>query len=428
MGGDMVAALGRATLDGITLFGHNCRCGRPGLTLHRGAGRSHAPEECIQLGGVVVPQSRETFTVIGTQTRGQWGYHHGVNDRGVAAGCTGLRTRLACDHPGLRGPDLVRLALERSRSARQALDHVTDLVRRHGQGAGHCGERCDSAFLFADASETFVLETSGPYWADQEVREVRAISDVATVRQDWDGIAPGFASAVIEQGWWPADGSKVDFAGVAAASDADALRRWGRATWLLEEQNGKIDLAFVRRLLSDHYEGCAHEVDPLRPTPGPTALCSHVNSECVAATAASLVVPLTRSGVARLVWYCPGPPCIGAYLPVLLAGDLTDAYGPAASTIHDRLGALLQSVGRNRSQWGQVRDSFGQLQARFDQEAEDFVAEASPGPDAGSKEAGRRATLFMRHALERFEETVRGLLQKRQRRIAAIETPSPIYP
>jgi YD repeat-containing protein len=111
-----------------------------------------------------------------------------------------------------------------------------------------------------------------------------------------------------------------------------------------------------------------------------------------------------------------------------LAGDLTDAYGPAASTIHDRLGALLQSVGRNRSQWGQVRDSFGQLQARFDQEAEDFVAEASPGPDAGSKEAGRRATLFMRHALELFEETVRGLLQKRQRRIAAIETPSPIYP
>src|SRR5215831_11396626 len=113
MGGDMVAALGGATLDGLTLFGHNCRCGRPGLTLHRGAGRSHAPEERIELGGVVVPQARETYTTIGAQPRGQWGYRHGVSDRGVAAGCTRLRTRLTCERPGPRGPDLVRLALER---------------------------------------------------------------------------------------------------------------------------------------------------------------------------------------------------------------------------------------------------------------------------------------------------------------------------
>jgi hypothetical protein len=33
----------------------------------------------------------------------------------------------------------------------------------------------------------------------------------------------------------------------------------------------------------------------------------------------------------------------------------------------------------------------------------------------------------MRHAMERFEETVQGLLQKRSRRTAAIETPASIY-
>jgi secernin len=430
MGGDMVVALGGATLDGLTLFGHNCRCGRPGLTLHRGAGRSHAPEERIELGGGVVPQARETYTTIGAQPRGQWGYHHGVNDRGVAAGCTRMRTRLTSERPGPRGPDLVRLALERARTARQAVDHVTDLIRRHGQGAGPTEQRGDSAFLFADAGEAFVLETAGRYWAEQEVREVRAVSDVATVRQDWDGIASGFAALAIENGWWSADGSKVDFAGVAAPDKTEIaapLRRWGRATLLLAEQSGKIDLAFVRRLLSDHYEGCADEVDPLRATPSPTALCSHAHSEDAAATGASLVVQLARSGVARLLWYCPGPPCIGAYLPLLLAGDLTEAYGPAVNTIHDSLGALLQSVGRNRSDWNQVRDSFGRLHARFDEEVEEFVAETSPGPDAGSKEANRRATLFMRHALERFEETVQGLLQKRPRRTAAIETPASIY-
>jgi hypothetical protein len=432
MGGDMVAALGRATLDGVTLFGHNCRRrGAAGLTLHRSTGRSHAPEERIEANGIVVPEARETYTTIGVQTRGHWGYHHGVNAWGVASGCTRLRSRLAGEQPGLRGPDLVRLALERSHSARQAVDHVTDLIRRHGQGAGQVEDRADSAFLFADAGEAFVLETAGPYWADQEVREVRAVSDVATVRQDWDGIAPGFAGLAIERCWWPADGSKVDFAGVAApgaAAVADPFRRWGRATLLLEEQSGNIDLAFVRRLLSDHYEGWADEADPLRPGSGPTPLCLHGPSADAATTGASLVVQVDRSAGARLAWYCPGPPCMGAYLPVLLAGDLAEAYGPAASDVHDRLSNLLRAVGRNRGQWNLARDSFGRFQARIDQEAEEFVAESDPGPGAGATEAGRRATLFMRHALERFEETVQGLLRQRPRRTVATETPATIHP
>ncbi|HMF13598.1 MAG TPA: hypothetical protein VKE94_14865 [Gemmataceae bacterium] len=429
MGGDMVAALGRATRDGVTLFGHNCRRpGGAGLTLHRSLGRCHALEERIETSGVSVPQARETYTTVGVQMRCQWGYQHGVNAWGVAAGCTRLRTRLAGNRAGLRGPDLVRLALERSRTARQAVDQVIDIIRRHGQGARHGEEQGDSAFLFVDAGEAFVLETAGTFWADQEVREVRAVSDVATVRQDWDGIAPGFAGVAIESGWWPADGSKVDFAGVAGAGDADALRRWGRATLLLAEQNGNIDLAFVRRLLSDHYEGCADEVDPIQPSSGPTALCLHGCSEGATLTGASLVAELDRSGEAVLLWYCPGPPCIGAYLPVLLAGDLSEAYGPAASGIHDALDTLLRSLGRNSGRWQQARDSLGWLQTRLDQEAEEFVGETAPNSGAGSTEACRRATLFMQHALERFEETVQVLLRQRLRRTAAAEAPAVIYP
>src|SRR5262245_11796302 len=123
MGGDMVAALGRATVDGHTLFGHNCR--RPGgdvLLLHRSIGRDHAPEEKLETSGGIVPQARQTFTAVGVQSTGRWGYHHGVNVWGVAAGCTMLRTRLACGSAGLHGTDLVRLVLERARTARQAVD------------------------------------------------------------------------------------------------------------------------------------------------------------------------------------------------------------------------------------------------------------------------------------------------------------------
>src|SRR5436305_1933998 len=84
-------------------------------------------------------------------------------------------------------------------------------------------------------------QLAGDRWAYQQVREVRAMGDLGTLRQDWDGIADGLSSHAIARGWWPGDGSKLDFAGAlgqAGAEPADALRRWGRATLLLEQQNG----------------------------------------------------------------------------------------------------------------------------------------------------------------------------------------------
>src|SRR5207237_443368 len=83
-------------------------------------------------------------------------------------------------------------------------------VARHGQGAfpGCADEQAyDAAVLLADAREAFLLETSGCAWVYQEVGQVRAASDVGTVRQDWDAIAPGLAGRAIARGWWPEDGS-----------------------------------------------------------------------------------------------------------------------------------------------------------------------------------------------------------------------------
>jgi hypothetical protein len=413
MGGDLITALGRAVLDGFTLFGGNCRRrGDQMHTLHRSVGRSHAPEECIDTGNVRLPHARETVTAVGVQTRGNWGYHQGVNALGMAAGCTRLRTRLSGDTPGLRGPDLVRLMLERAHTARHAVELAVDLICRHGQGEPSANGGWDSAFLIADAKEAFVLETAGRHWAFQEVCEIRAVSDVCTVRQDWDGVAPGLAGFAIDNGWWPADGSKVDFAGIAApVPNKDAMRRWGRATLMLEEQNGHVDLDFVRRLLRDHYEGCPDEFEPGHRHKVASALCPHGAGD-EPTTGASLAAQLGGESVARIVWVCPGPPCIGVFLPILFSGDLDEAYGSALAGIFDRLGSLVLALGRSRSAWDMARETMSRLQNRFDQEAQEFAADSPASRDP--REETRRATLFMRHALERFEETVDGLLTRPQ--------------
>ncbi len=244
MGCDMVVALSRATQDGGTLFAHNYnQPGNEKLTLLRMAGRIFAPGECVQTGTLLLPQARQTWTVLASRLAGQWGYPHGLNEHGVSIGLTTIRTRPRETGFGLAGPDLVRLGLERATSARQAVDVLTNLASRHGQGADNAGR--DPAFLIADGQEAFVLEMFGPHWAMQHVREVRTVSDVCQLRQDWDHLSPHLANLAIARGWWPANGSKLDFAGAVAPGSGDAapsLRRWGRATLLLEQGNGQLDL------------------------------------------------------------------------------------------------------------------------------------------------------------------------------------------
>src|SRR5262249_41883317 len=163
-------------------------------------------DEILKTPHADLPQARRTFTVLGAQARGDWGYLHGVNEHQLAAGCAAWRSKLSGEGHGLLGTDLVRLVLERAASADQAENVLTALLARHGQAGG------DNVCLIADPKQAFVVEAAGDAWTLQEIEQVRAAGDVAVIRQDWNRIAPGLAGRAIERGWWPEDGSKLDFA------------------------------------------------------------------------------------------------------------------------------------------------------------------------------------------------------------------------
>ena len=137
--------------------------------------------------------SGATLGVLGCRPAWGWGYEHGVNEAGVAAGNATIYTTLD-PRPfpdALTGMDLVRLVLERAATADEAVSLVAELLAAVGQGgSGHEGERRPywSSLLIADPQRAYVVETSGSDAAVEEVEDVRAISNRTTI--------PGFTAEV----------------------------------------------------------------------------------------------------------------------------------------------------------------------------------------------------------------------------------------
>jgi hypothetical protein len=389
MGCDMVVARGQATVNGQALFGLNCHGPRAQWPLlRRLAGQMHAPGSVIKCRAHDVPQVRQTFAVLGLGPRGAWGLTHGINEHNVAVGMATWTSRERCRQPGLDGAELLRLTLERGHSARHAQEVLTDLIARHGQGLGETDGH-DHIFLIADHQETVLVEAAGSYWAASECQEVRAVSDTAMIRQDWRRLAPGLVKHATEHGWWLDDGSKLDFSGCLGAnpaSRANALKRWGRATMLLEQQNGNIDPWFLRRLLGEHFESTLR-----RSVPGRTEVLPTLTNRFVA------VLPPEPEAVA-MAWCSFGSPSHGVFFPVFLDGELPALFDED-NVVGDgflRLPAALDKALSNR-------EELDRWQARVDQQAEDFRIQAGLLKKQGNLgQLQRQATLFMAQTFDDF--------------------------
>jgi hypothetical protein len=379
MGCDMLVALGPATTHGHTLLGFNGFApATEQIRLRACSGQLHSADETLSLGNVSLPQVRQTSAVLGLQHPSAWGLLGGVNEHHVAVGMTRWRSRLPKERPGLSGADLVRLALERSHSAPQAVEVLTDLVTRLGLGAtgGPTDEASDAVFLVADRNEAYVLEAAGTFWALIECQHVRAVADAALIRQDWLRLAPGLAEHVLQHRWWPDNGTKLDFAGtlcLARGAPPAGLRRWGKATLLLAQNNGTLDVCKMRDLLPQHFAAC--EAHRRRPAGSPEQL------------AASWVTQLEGEGPA-IVWYGVGAGEPQVYFPLIVDAELPGEWIEASLPVPRRMTA----------------HDYQRFQTQFDQDVEEYLAEARQLQQQGNQALVRRlAQVLMQKHVEQWQ-------------------------
>jgi secernin len=189
---DTFVALPPATKGKAVILGKSadCRVNEAHALVHVPR-RSHVEGELVLATHLQIPQVRETYEIVLSKSFWTWGGEIGVNEYGVAIGNEAVFTNVMGYEKvdGLITMDLLRLGLERAKTAREAVAVMGEAVHRFGQG-GNCelqgNSHWDSSYLISDSEEAWVLETAGREWAAKKVGPVASISNAFTIQKDWD--------------------------------------------------------------------------------------------------------------------------------------------------------------------------------------------------------------------------------------------------
>ena len=326
---DTVVALGDATLDGSVILAKNSdREPNEAQLVMRVPVKKNKKDEMLKCTYISVPQAAQTRELLLSRPFWMWGAEMGANASGVVIGNEAVFTRERYLKTGLTGMDLLRLALERSDSAHDALMLITELIARYGQG-GNCGYRhkllYHNSFIIADKKDAWVLETAGSHWAAERVRGVRSISNGLTIGEEYDLASRGLEDYALAKGYIrrqePFNFRRAFSDTIITHFSKCAVRQSG-STAMLKSHYGAITPAVMMSILRSHgSEGSA--AHPSRTDMG--SICMHASlGPLRASQSTSALVAHLRPSLPVYWATASSGTCTGVFKPLYLTGRDND--------------------------------------------------------------------------------------------------------
>jgi dipeptidase len=345
-----------------------------------------------------------------------------MNECGVAIGNEAVFTKEELPTEGLLGMDLVRLGLERGRTARQALDVITALMKEFGQGGSgeaNVNMSYNNSFIIADSSEAFILETSDRRYAWKQVTDVGCISNHVSIGEDWDALSDDAVDFAVANGWWESGKEhRFDFAAAYRSTEYVPPHisedRYGQLQLLLDEYRGKVSPQTMMRSLRDHYDsGTVFTPDRDLSDGKFFSICMH--AEPVGTTAASMVAHLRGNAGPKVYWASFGTPCCGVFMPLYIEGEIPEALTRAGAEFSEdsvwwrfkKLGECVAEDYANRTP--RVQKIWFTLERDFFAKAAAVESEVKDLQDNGDAEASARLTGFMQDNLDVVLSSLREL-------------------
>ncbi len=264
---DSMLALPDVTQFGDLIFAKNSD--RPAGEIQdvvRIPARTYTAGASLKCTYITIPQAEHTLAVIISQPRWMWGAEMGANECGVVIGNEAVWTTEPTRSTGLLGMDLVRLGLERGRSAFSALEIIVELLSKYGQG-GNCAEHLamnyHNSFLIADLKEAWVLETADKYWVAERVTSgIRSLSNNLSIRNAGTIRHPEVVEYAVNKGACKSE-EDFDFAQIFSSSEISDVpsphSREGRVRQLCQLNRGKFSVETAKSILRDHQGNvCMH--------------------------------------------------------------------------------------------------------------------------------------------------------------------------
>lgn len=284
-----------ASADGSTMVTYACD-GRFHARLRAKEAADHEPGSVVTLrswGGQVrgeIPQVPHTYKVVGLMNEHQLA---------IAETTTTGREELRDPEGLMHYWDLMQLALERARTAREAVEVMTSLVAEHGYRS------TAESFAIADPEEVWLMEMTGKgpgnrgaVWVAMRVPDgtISAYANGIRIRRfPMDDpqsclYSPDVVDFAVTKGYWdPASGEPFDFAAAYDAATAQSRRYTATRVWSIFQRaapslaadldpayhrgdpdaepyplwirpDRKLTTADVMALMRDHYEGTPYDM------------------------------------------------------------------------------------------------------------------------------------------------------------------------